>query len=86
MRMVGLGKIDISFSNPLVYVLMAEKGCARAFAQAIEQNGRTTFRGQIICRTDNRDIQTVADCSGKRWIAVDPGSAGGFLYPMGFFP
>ena len=85
MRMVGLGKIDISFSNPLVYVLMAEKGCAKAFAQALEPNGRASFRGQIICRADNREIQNVTDCAGKRWIAVDPGSAGGFLYPMGLF-
>jgi phosphonate transport system substrate-binding protein len=43
------------------------------------------FRGQIICRADNPAIATLADCRGKRWIAVDPNSAGGYLYALGLF-
>lgn len=84
-EMLGEGKIDISYSNPLVYVKMADRFGARAFARAVEVYGKENFRGQIICRADNQEIRTLADCRGKRWIAVDPSSAGGYLYPLGHF-
>jgi phosphonate transport system substrate-binding protein len=83
-KMVGRGEIDISFSNPFVYVQLAQAG-ATAFARIIEPSGKPDFRGQIICRRDNPTIRTIEDCRGKRWIAVDPGSAGGFLFPLGLF-
>lgn len=82
--MVGRGEIDISFSNPFVYIQLAEAG-ARAFARIIEPSGKPNFRGQIISRADNPLIKSLADCKGKRWIAVDPGSAGGYLFPLGMF-
>ncbi|MGE5838958.1 MAG: phosphate/phosphite/phosphonate ABC transporter substrate-binding protein [Deltaproteobacteria bacterium] len=85
MKMVGQGKIDISFSNPVAYVKMAHRYGTKAFARIIEEDGRAEFRGQIICRRDNIDIQTLEDCKGKRWIAVDPTSAGGYMYPLGHF-
>ena len=85
MRNVGQGSIDISFSNPLIYVRMAQAYCTQAFARVIEENGRERFRGEIIVRADNPAVQHLADTRGKRWIAVDPASAGGYLYPMGHF-
>jgi phosphonate transport system substrate-binding protein len=85
MRNVGQARIDISFSNPLIYVRMAQAYCARAFARVIEENGRERFRGEIIARSDNPAVQNLADSRGKRWIAVDPSSAGGYLYPLGHF-
>ena len=85
MKMVGQGKLDISFSNPVAYVKMAHRYGTSAFARIIEEDGRAEFRGQIICRRDNLAIQTLEDCKGKRWIAVDPTSAGGFMYPLGHF-
>ena len=85
MKMVGQGKIDISYSNPFIYVKLAHRYGARAFARIIEADGTTNFRGQIICRADNRQIKGLTDCRGKRWIAVDPSSAGGYLYPLGHF-
>lgn len=85
MKMVGQGKIDVSYSNPFVYVKLAHRYGARAFARIIEAGGQKNFRGQIICRADNRQIKNLADCRGKRWIAVDPSSAGGYLYPLGHF-
>ena len=85
MKMVGQGKIDISYSNPLIYVKIAHRYGARAFARIVEVYGRKNFRGQIICRDDNRSIKDIVDCRGKRWIAVDPTSAGGYLYPLGHF-
>lgn len=85
MRNVGQGSIDISFSNPLIYVRMAQAYCTRAFARVVEENGHERFRGEIIVRSDNPSVQRLADSRGKRWIAVDPASAGGYLYPMGHF-
>ena len=58
MRMVGQGKIDISFSNPFIYVKLANDYCSRAFARVVEDNGRERFRGEIIVRADNRAVQT----------------------------
>jgi len=82
--MVERGEIDISFSNPFAYIRMARYG-ARAFARIIEPSGKPDFKSQIICRRDNTAIRTLADCRGKRWIAVDPSSAGGYLYALGEF-
>lgn len=84
MRMVKRGDIDISFSNPMTYIRIAQGG-ARAFARIIEPSGSPTFRGQIIVRKDNRTIHNIKDCKGKRWIAVDPLSAGGYLFALGLF-
>ncbi len=85
MRMVGQGKVDISFSNPYVYVKMAHRYGEKAFAQVVEASGDKNFRGEIICRSDNTSIKTLEDCRGKRLIAVDMTSAGGYLYPMSKF-
>jgi len=84
MKMVGENKIDISFSNPFFYVKIARQYDARAFARIVEVAGKDKFRGQVICRKDTA-IHTLADCRNKRWIAVDPSSAGGYLYPLGLF-
>jgi phosphonate transport system substrate-binding protein len=85
MSLVGQGKVDISFSNPYAYVKTAYRYGEKAFAQVIENSGHKNFRGQIICRADNQSIRTLEDCKGKRLIAVDLTSAGGYLYPMGQF-
>lgn len=84
-KMVGQGKIDISFSNPVAYVEMAGRFGTRAFARILELDGKADFRGQIICRSDNQSIKTLHDCRGKRWIAVDPSSAGGYMFALGHF-
>ncbi len=83
--MFGQGKIDISFSNPFIYVKLANRYGARAMARVIETNGNGEFRGQIIARKDNQKIQSIDDCRGKSWVAVDPSSAGGYLFPLGHF-
>lgn len=83
-KMVQNGEIDISYSNPFIYIKLAKAG-ANAFARIIEPSGKPFFQGQIICRKDNPTINSLEDCKGKRWIAVDPGSAGGYLFPLGLF-
>ncbi|MGE4296621.1 MAG: phosphate/phosphite/phosphonate ABC transporter substrate-binding protein [Desulfovibrionaceae bacterium] len=85
LNMVGRGEIDISFSNPFIYVRMADAMGARAFARTVEPSGKPFFRGQIITRKDNTAIRSLDDCRGKRWIAVDPHSAGGYLFALGHF-
>jgi phosphonate transport system substrate-binding protein len=85
MTMVGQGKIDISYSNPFIYIKIAHRYGTRAFARIAEIYNQENFRGQIICRADNQLIKTIADCRGKSWIAVDSTSAGGYLYPLGHF-
>ncbi len=82
--MVQRGEIDISYVNPFAYLKMARSG-AFAFARIIEPTGSPAFRGEIIVRADNPTIKTIEDCRGKRLMAVDPSSAGGFLFPMGLF-
>ncbi|MFO7875919.1 MAG: phosphate/phosphite/phosphonate ABC transporter substrate-binding protein [Desulfovermiculus sp.] len=84
-QMVGEGKIDISFSNPLVYIQIADRFQAQAIARTVEQDGKSTFRGQIICREDNKAIQNIQDCRGKRWMAVSPTAAGGYLFALAYF-
>jgi phosphonate transport system substrate-binding protein len=83
-KMVLRGEIDISFSNPFVYARLAKHG-AKAFARIVETSGRPDFYSQIIIRTDNRAIRSLENCRGKRWIAVDPTSAGGYLFALGHF-
>ena len=83
--MVGQGKIDISFSNPFIYVKLANRFGAKAMARIVEADGRAEFRGQIIARADNESIQSIEDCREKSWVAVDPSSAGGYLFPLGLF-
>jgi len=85
MEMVGQKKIDISFSNPFIYIKIAHRYGAKAFSRVVEMTGKDEFRGQIICRADNLSIQTLEDCRNKRWIAVDSTSAGGYLFPLGHF-
>jgi phosphonate transport system substrate-binding protein len=84
-NMFGQGKIDISFSNPFIYVKLANRFGATAMTRIIEEDGRAEFRGQIIARKDNKAIATLDDCRGKSWVAVDPSSAGGYLFPLGHF-
>lgn len=83
-KMVERGEIDISFTNPFVYTSLARLG-SEAFARIVEPDAGADFEGQIIVRADNPAINTIEDCRGKRLIAVDPNSAGGYLYPLGLF-
>ncbi len=84
-KMFGQGKVDISFSNPFIYVQLANRFGAKAMARIVEEDGRAEFRGQIIARKDNRVVQSLKDCKGKSWVAVDPSSAGGYLFALGHF-
>ncbi len=85
LKMAGQGEVDLSFTNPYVYVLMADRYGSAAFARIVEREGGKRYRGQVICRGDNPQIRSLEDCRGKRWIAVDPVSGGGYLFPLALF-
>ena len=85
LTMFGQGEIDIAFCNPFIYVRISDRYGARAFARVVEPGSGPGFRGQVICRADNLELSTVADVRGKSWIAVDPASAGGYLFALGLF-
>jgi len=82
MNKVGSGEIDISFSNPFVYIKIAHQYDARAFARIIEKEGKDMFRGEI-CVLKDSPLQTLADLKGKRIMAVSRSSAGGYLFQRG---
>jgi phosphonate transport system substrate-binding protein len=83
LNMVGRGLIDISFVNPFIYVQLSDRFGSKSLVRVVEPSGQLNFRGQIICRADNTHIQSLEDLKGKRLIAVDPSSAGGYLFPWG---
>ncbi|MFH7319398.1 phosphate/phosphite/phosphonate ABC transporter substrate-binding protein [Desulfurivibrio sp. D14AmB] len=85
MQMLAQGKIDISYANPFVHALAVERHGAGVFAKIIELTGEATFGGLIISRRDNTEIASLEDCRGKRWIAVDQFSAGGYLFGLVHF-
>lgn len=82
-NMVGRDRIDISYINPFIYVKLADLFGAKPLGRVVEPSGQLNFRGQIICRADNSLLHKVSDLKGKRLIAVDPSSAGGYLFPWG---
>ena len=82
MKKVGSGEIDISFSNPFVYIRIAQQYEARAFARIIEKEGKDMFRGEI-CVAEDSPLKTLADLKGKRILAVSRSSAGGYLFQIG---
>lgn len=90
MDLVAQGGLDISYANPVMIVKMIDALGAQPFACAVEpwqsEDGqpvrKARFRGQIICRADS-PIKSLEDVRGKTWIAVDPSSAGGYIFPLG---
>jgi len=54
-----------------------------AFARQVseDEKGERLVRGKIVVRSDDTDLQGIADLMGRRIIAVNKASAAGFLYP-----
>jgi len=82
MNQVGSSEIDISYSNPFVYIKIAHRYGTQAFARVIEREGAEKFRGEI-CVLKDSPIKILADLKEKKLIAVSDSSAGGYLFQRG---
>jgi phosphonate transport system substrate-binding protein len=72
------GRVEFSYSNPYIYIQLAEKGYVKAFANTVLKGTGDIFRGIIITHNDS-DIRKLDDLKGKNVMIVSFKSAAGFL-------
>ena len=72
------GQAEFSYSNPYIYIQLADGGHLTAFATTVMQSSGDIFRGIIITHRDSA-IRTLDDLRGKDVMVVSYKSAGGFL-------
>ena len=80
-RTVERGEVDFVVLNPSMYVeLEARRGVSRIATMRVLRlgHGQAVFGGVIFHRADRQDIRSVADLKGKRFVAVDDSSLGGW--------
>jgi phosphate/phosphite/phosphonate ABC transporter binding protein len=75
---VARGEVQFSYSNPYIYIQLADHGFLSAFANTVIQDSGDIFRGIIITHKSS-PIRTLDDLRGKRVMVVSYKSAGGFL-------
>ncbi len=75
---VKRGDVQFSYSNPYIYIQLADGGYLSAFAKTIIKDSGDIFRGIIITHKDSA-IRSFRDLRGKRVMIVSYRSAGGFL-------
>lgn len=80
---VRQGKIDFVLTNPSYYVEFESLYGVSAIAtlkrhRFIGSHGHSTLGGVIFTRADRKDIRTLADLKGKRFVAADVSSFGGW--------
>jgi len=79
---VKIAKIDFLICNSGMYVdLEAGYGISRiaTIKKKVLDSYHSSFGGVIFTRSDNRKINTIQDLKGKRFLATDPESFGGWL-------
>jgi phosphonate transport system substrate-binding protein len=76
----GAGKADLAVMNTFSYLLARSQYRAHAAMKVIRRDGETTYRGQLIARTDG-GVRSMADINGKRIAYVDPASLSGCIAP-----
>ncbi len=72
------GDADYSYSNPYIYIQLANRGLLSAIASTATEESGGSFRGIIITHRDST-IRTLADLKGRDVMVVSFRSAGGFL-------
>lgn len=72
------GQAEFSYSNPYIYIQLAEGGHLSAFATTVMRSSGDIFRGIIITHRESA-IRTIEDLKGKNVMVVSYKSAGGFL-------
>lgn len=75
---VKQGRVEFSYSNPYIYIQLADKGFLKAFANTVLEQTGDIFRGIIITHKDSA-IKTLNDLKGKKVMFVSYRSAAGFL-------
>ncbi len=75
---IARGEVQFSYSNPYIYIQLADKGYLTAFANTVMEDTGDIFRGIVITHKDSA-IRTLADLKGRRVMVVSYKSAGGFL-------
>ncbi len=72
------GEVQFSYSNPYIYIQLADHGFLSAFANTMIRDSGDIFRGIIITHQSS-PIRTLDDLRGRRVMVVSYKSAGGFL-------
>ncbi len=75
---VARGDVQFSYSNPYIYIQLADRGFLYAFANTVIQDSGDNFRGIIITHKSS-PIRTLDDLRGRNVMVVSYKSAGGFL-------
>ena len=75
---VRRGEVEFSYSNPYIYIQLADGGHLRALTTTIVPASGDIFRGIIITHQDSA-IRTLDDLKGRDIMVVSYKSAGGFL-------
>jgi len=75
---IARNEADFSYSNPYIYIQLADKGYLKAFANTVMEASGDIFRGIIITHRDS-PIKTLEDLRGRHVMVVSYKSAGGFL-------
>jgi two-component system sensor histidine kinase TtrS len=82
---VAAGRIDFLLVNPGIYVDLEVRHRISRIAtirNGVGEQARNRFGGVIFARRDRSDIEDLDDLRGKRLIAVDPNSLGGYLMAL----
>ena len=77
----GAGKVDFVIANSSIYVeLEAQYGVNRIATLKNRRSGHsyTVFGGVIFCRNDRSDIRALKDIAGRKFMAVEETSLGGW--------
>ncbi|MCB1182510.1 PhnD/SsuA/transferrin family substrate-binding protein [bacterium] len=81
-RAVDRGEVEFILANSSFYVDLEVRHGARRIATLenlhIDGTSHTVFAGVLFCRADRDDIRTIGDLKGRRFMAVDRGSLGGW--------
>lgn len=76
----GSNKADIAMINTFSYLMVNEMYGAEALLRIVRDQGETTYRGQILVRTDS-GIESIDQLNGKSFAFVDASSTSGYILP-----